>query len=120
MQRKDVQAIKQIPPEFLFFNRSNQIAIGGGDQPHIHPNRLGSSQALELLVCRTRNNLGCTSKGISPTSSSSKVPLSASSSRPSFWLTAPVNAPFSWPNNSLSNSPVGIAAQFNLMKLRSL
>jgi len=27
-----------------------------------------------------------------------------------------VNAPFSWPNNSLSSSPVGIAAQFSLTK----
>ncbi len=29
---------------------------------------------------------------------------------------APVNAPFSWPNSSLSSKPVGMAAQFNFTK----
>jgi len=32
---------------------------------------------------------------------------------PSFWAMAPVNAPFSWPNNSLSSRPVGMAAQLS-------
>src|SRR5580698_9931171 len=58
--------------------------------------------------------------GISPTSSRNKVPPSASSMRPTFWLTAPVNAPFSWPNSSLSRRPVGMAAQLTLMKGPSL
>jgi hypothetical protein len=40
--------------------------------------------------------------------------------RPIFWLMAPVNAPFSWPNNSLSSRPVGIAAQFSLTSVLSL
>src|SRR6266700_3290995 len=40
--------------------------------------------------------------------------------RPIFWLTAPVNAPFSWPNSSLSSRPVGIAAQFSLTSVLSL
>ncbi len=31
---------------------------------------------------------------------------------------APVKAPFSWPNNSLSSSPVGMAAQLSLTKAR--
>jgi hypothetical protein len=33
---------------------------------------------------------------------------------------APVNAPFSCPNNSLSSRPVGIAAQLSLTKARWL
>jgi hypothetical protein len=33
---------------------------------------------------------------------------------------APVNAPFSCPNSSLSSSPVGIAAQLSFTKVRSL
>ena len=32
---------------------------------------------------------------------------------------APVKAPFSWPNSSLSSSPVGMAAQLSLTKVRS-
>ena len=31
---------------------------------------------------------------------------------------APVKAPFSWPNSSLSSSPVGMAAQLSLTKVR--
>ncbi len=42
--------------------------------------------------------------GTSPTSSINSVPLSASSKRPILRVTAPVNAPFSWPKNSFSKS----------------
>jgi len=41
-----------------------------------------------------------------------KAPWSASSNRPRFRVRAPVNAPFSYPNSSLSSSPEGMAAQF--------
>ena len=40
------------------------------------------------------------------------MPPSASSNLPRRSAAAPVNAPFSWPNSSLSISSVGIAAQF--------
>ena len=49
--------------------------------------------------------------GISPISSSSSVPLSASSKQPVRRSSAPVKAPFSWPKISLSISVSGIAAQ---------
>ncbi len=44
--------------------------------------------------CRARSSLGCSSSGISPTSSRNSVPLLASSKRPTFCAMAPVNAPF--------------------------
>ena len=43
------------------------------------------------------------------------VPLSASSNRPSRRSAAPVKAPFSWPNSSLSSSVSGSAAQLTAM-----
>ena len=43
------------------------------------------------------------------------MPLSASSKRPSLRLIAPVNAPFSWPNSSLSSSVSVSAPQLTLM-----
>ena len=43
------------------------------------------------------------------------MPPSASSKRPSFCLIAPVNAPFSWPNSSLSSSVSVSAAQLTVM-----
>ena len=48
---------------------------------------------------------------ISPISSNRMVPPSASSKRPRRRDTAPVNAPRSWPNSSLSNSVSVSAAQ---------
>ena len=59
------------------------------------------------------------SSGSSPTSSMNRVPLSASSNRPIRRCKAPVKAPFSWPNSSLSTTPCGIAPQLTLMSGRS-
>jgi hypothetical protein len=55
--------------------------------------------------------LVCSASGISPISSRNSVPLSAASKRPTFLSVAPVNAPFSWPNSSLSISVSVSAAQ---------
>ena len=43
------------------------------------------------------------------------MPPSASSNRPGFCLIAPVNAPFSWPNSSLSSRVSVSAPQLTLM-----
>ncbi len=68
------------------------------------------------LSCNTRSNFACILMGISPISSRKIVPVSARSKRPIFLLVAPVKAPFSWPNSSLSNSWSGRAAQFTATK----
>src|SRR3989475_1531716 len=60
----------------------------------------------------TRSSFTWVAGAISPTSSRKTVPPSASSKRPSRCSAAPVKAPFSWPNSSLSSSVSGIAAQF--------
>ena len=52
---------------------------------------------------------------VSPISSRKSVPPSASSNRPSRRSAAPVNAPFSWPNSSLSSSVSGSAPQLTAM-----
>ena len=60
--------------------------------------------------CSTRSSRVCASGGMSPISSRNSVPPSACSKRPALRCVAPVNAPFSWPNSSLSISSRGIAA----------
>jgi len=55
--------------------------------------------------------------GNSPTSSRKMVPPSATSKYPERVWVAPVKAPFSWPNSSLSIVPSGIAPQFTAMYL---
>jgi hypothetical protein len=52
----------------------------------------------------------------SPISSRKIVPVCASSKRPLRCASAPVNAPFSWPNSSLSMIVSGSAARLTLMK----
>ena len=69
--------------------------------------------------CSTRSSLACVSSGMSPISSSSSVPPSAISNLPSRALTAPVKAPRSWPNSSLSTSSREKAAQLTLISGRA-
>src|SRR5258708_2220264 len=68
------------------------------------------------LSCSTRSSLLCNSRGISPISSRNIVPPLATSKRPRRWAIAPVNAPLSCPNSSLSSKPVGMAAQLSFAK----
>ena len=62
----------------------------------------------------TRRSFTWTSAGSSPTSSRKSVEPSATSNRPTWRASAPVKAPFSLPNSSLSTSPDGSAAQLTL------
>ena len=66
-------------------------------------------------VSSTRSSLAWVEAGISPTSSRNRVPPSAASMSPTFTLAAPVNAPFSCPNSSLSSNDSDNAAQFRQM-----
>ena len=64
--------------------------------------------------CRKRSSLTWTAGEISPISSRNSVPPSACWKRPSRRPTAPVKAPRSWPNSSLSSSDSASAAQCSL------
>ncbi len=61
--------------------------------------------------CSTRSSLACRPAASSPTSSRKNVPPSASSIRPRWRAWAPVKAPFSCPNSSLSSRFSDRAAQ---------
>jgi hypothetical protein len=63
------------------------------------------------LRSRTRSSLGCIASGSSPISSRNTVPPCARSNAPAYELVAPVNAPRSWPNSSLSIRLGGIDPQ---------
>ena len=62
-----------------------------------------------------RSSLACSRVSISLISSSSRVPPSASSNLPIRLASAPVKAPFSWPNSSDSSRFSGMAAQLTEM-----
>ena len=69
--------------------------------------------------CRTRRIFACVFALMSPTSSRKSVPPSACSKRPTRCLSAPVNAPFSWPKSSDSRRFSWSAAQFTFTKFRA-
>ena len=56
---------------------------------------------------------------MSPISSRNSVPPFAAAKRPMRSRSAPVNAPRTWPNSSLSSSSSGIAPQFTATNGRS-
>ena len=62
--------------------------------------------------CSTRSSLDCSAGAIVPISSRKIVPPSASANLPFLFVSAPVNAPRTWPNSSDSSRFSGIAAQF--------
>jgi hypothetical protein len=72
-----------------------------------------------VLSWSTRSSLACSAGAISLISSSSSVPPSANSNRPRRRRSAPVKAPFSWPNNSLSSRFSDNAAQLTASMGRS-
>ena len=55
---------------------------------------------LYILDSNARSSICCTSMGRLPISSRNNVPQAASSQKPCFLLSAPVNAPFSCPNRA--------------------
>ena len=70
--------------------------------------------------CKALSTLAWALRLMSPISSRKSVPPLASSNFPFFCLMAEVKEPFSCPNNSLSMSSEGIAAQFTSTKALSL
>ena len=59
-----------------------EIAVGRGDQPHVHGCSLSEPMRCSWPFCSTRSSFACTASGSSPTSSRKSVPPSASSNLP--------------------------------------
>jgi hypothetical protein len=104
---EDVEAVVEVLAELAVRERALEVAVGRGDDAdvafigRVPPSRWNSRS------CRTRSSFACTVGVISATSSRNSTPPAACSSRPGRAVTAPVNAPFSWPNSSDSRSVSG-------------
>src|SRR5579872_414444 len=100
---KNIQAVHQILSELSFVHHLREIArVAAISRTCVWIVRVPPKRS-NSCSCSTRSSLGCSSKGMSPTSSRNSVPLSASSNRPRRCAIAPVKAPRSWPK---SRSPV--------------
>jgi hypothetical protein len=119
-ERDPVQAEEQVLAEQAARHRGVEIAICRGDVAHVDRPRLEPTHAQDARSSRTRKSFTWTAGERSPTSSRNTVPPSAISRRPGLALTAPVNAPRSCPNSSLSRSHSDRAAQFSRKNGRSL
>src|SRR5207249_3738978 len=100
---KDIQAVKQILPESSFLDLLAQIAVRGGNDPHIHLDDSLSTKPLDLSLL----NHACMLSGSSPISSRKMVQPSPSSNNPFCWATAPVKAPFSYLSVRVGHRKIG-------------
>ncbi len=78
----DIKAVIQVFPEIALFHLFFQVAVGGGNDPHINFMRLISAYPGNGFILQKPQQFTCISKGISPISSKKTVPLSAISSLP--------------------------------------
>ena len=88
---------------------------------HVDLDGLAAADALDLALLQHAQHLGLrATASMSPISSRNSVPPCACSNLPRRCCVAPVKAPFSWPNSSLSMSSPGMAAQLSFTNGPSL
>src|ERR1700758_3790054 len=91
------------------------VHVCRGQDTHIRVDHVAAAEPGILVGRKTCRSFACRCGLISAISSRKIVPLFASSNFPGFERTAPVNAPWSYPNNSDSSNSPGSAAQFTLI-----
>ena len=108
--RRDVEAVEQVLAEQALLDQAAQVAVGRGDDAHVGADRRAAADRGVLALLSTRSSRvwaserhvadlveeQCAAVGLLEAARAARV--------------APVNAPFSWPNSSLSISSRGIAA----------
>ena len=93
MDVEDVQAEVEVLAKLAAGHGLLGILVGGGEHAHVH-GRFGLlPRRRTLRSSSTRSSLACVGGGISPISSRSSVPPSASSKQPMRRSAAPVKAP---------------------------
>ena len=108
----DVEAVVEVLAEAALADVGREVAVGRGDEPHVDGDRSRCRRRARTSAPAGRaSSFTCVASGISPISSRNSVPPWACSKRPMRRLSAPVNAPFSWPKSSLSSSDSASAAQ---------
>ena len=117
--REDVQAVEQVRAELPLGDHLRQVTVRRGDEPHIHLDRLAAAEPLELLLLKHAQQLRLQFlRDIADFVEEQRPAVGQFEFDRPRRSTAPVNAPFSWPNSSLSSRPVGIAAQLSFTNVR--
>ena len=110
--RHDAQAIEEILAELAVGDQLVETAVGRRDDADRDANRLLAADALQLAVLQDAQQLGLrrlvqVADFVEKDACRRRPARTCRAAAPA----APVNAPFSWPNSSLSISSVGMAAQ---------
>ena len=116
MNRHHVEPIKQIFAETAALDLRFEILVRRRNDAHIDLDARHAADAFEFLLLQHPQKLDLHLKRHLGHFVQKKRSLVGSSKRPGFEETAPVNAPFSCPKNSLSIRVDGIAAQLILIK----
>ena len=114
----DVEAEEKVLAKFLALDAFLEAAVGGGDDAHVHFDGAIAAHAFEFPLLQDAQQLGLDLGG-DFADFVQQDGAAVGQLEPAFALgDAPVNAPFSWPKNSLSIRFSGMAAQLTLMKGR--
>ncbi len=116
-ERHDREAVVEVLAEGAVVDAAGEGAVGRGDDAHV--DRHGWSRCPRAAPCATRWRAGASAaarRGISPISSRKSVPPWASSKTPLRSEIAPVKAPRTCPNSSLSTRFSGMAPQSTATK----
>jgi len=111
-----MQTIVEILAKRALLDHRQQIAVRRRHQADVGAQRARGAEALEGVLLQHAQELGLQLEGEVADFIEEQRPPLASSKRPRRCVMAPVNAPFSCPNSSLSSSPVGMAAQLSVTK----
>src|SRR5439155_15140421 len=116
LDREDVEAVVEVAAEESLTDQLLEVAVGAGDHLHVDAPRAVGATGVIVPSSRTRRSATCSPGLASPTSSRKMQPPLASTKRPARFSVAPVNAPRTWPNSSLSRRWSEIAPRFTATK----
>ena len=110
----DVQPVEEVLAELLGRHRALEVLVGRRDDPHVDLDVRPAADTRELAVFQDVEELGLKGRVEVADLVEEDRPLFAASNLPILSWCAPVKAPRSWPNSSLSSSSRATAAQLTL------
>ena len=110
--RDHVDAVVQLLAELALGHRLAQVAVGGRHQAHVDVDQRGAADAADLPLLEHPQQLRLEGqRELADLVQEQRAADRPPRIRPGSAWTAPVNAPFSWPNSSDSSSCSGSEAQ---------
>ena len=117
--RDDVDAEVEVLAEAARLHLGLEVPVGGADQAHVDPDRLGAAHRADLAVLQGAQQLGLHARAPCPRSRrGTGCRRRPARTGPRLAATAPVKAPRAWPNSSDSSSDSDSAVQLTGTKGR--